>query len=107
MLLPGVFKSRGGGISVDWDKYSTPEETRQRATSKPTDNAVISLPVDGIRGINNLDIKHTPDHTQESPNRAHSDILGLPDIGEDLTEARVSLLDISTVLMELSPATQI
>jgi hypothetical protein len=98
-LLPGVFKSRDGGMSVDWEKYSTPEETRQRSTSNPLDNAIISLPVVGVRGIRNLDVKHTPDH--ESANRAHSDVLGIPDGGEDLTEIRVSLLDISRVVISL------
>jgi hypothetical protein len=29
-LHPGVFREHGNAISVDWEKYSTPEETRQR-----------------------------------------------------------------------------
>lgn len=48
VLQPGVFWPHGGSMSVDWDKYSSPDDTRQRA-QKPQDNAVISLPVGGIR----------------------------------------------------------
>src|SRR5579863_8173816 len=73
-LQPGVFRVRDGGMSVDWDKYSTPEETRQRSNSNPRDNAVIRLPVVGIRDIGNLDVKHSPDQTIGFENRAHSDI---------------------------------
>jgi hypothetical protein len=84
-------------MSVDWDKYSTPEETRQRASRNPADNAIIRLPVVGVRDIGGLDVKHTPDHTTGSENRAHSDVIGIPGGGEDLTEVRASLLDISRI----------
>jgi hypothetical protein len=30
-LLPGIFRPHDGGMSVDWEKYSSPEECRQRA----------------------------------------------------------------------------
>lgn len=97
-LQPGVFRPHDGGMSVDWEKYSTPEETRQRA-AKPEDNAVICLPVEGVRAIDRLDVKHTPDHTLGSENRAHSDVLGIPDGGEDQTEIRALLLEISKVVI--------
>lgn len=104
-LLPGVFQEHDGGMSVDWEKYSTPEETRQRAR-KPMDNAVVSLPVGGIRDIKIrdtqiLEVTHEPD--TESPNQAHSEVFGLPE-GEDLTEVRMLLLDISTVVLHLTDA---
>jgi hypothetical protein len=95
VLQPGVFKPHDGGMSVDWEKYSSPEDTRQRGKI-PQDNAVICLPVAGIRDIRNLDVKHTP----EPLNRAHSDVVGLPE-GEDLTEARALLLDASSVVIGL------
>jgi len=81
---------------VDWEKYSTAEQTRQRAIN-PTDNAVIRMAAVGIRDIGNLDVKHRP----QPPNRAHSDVLGIPDGGEDLTEIRAALLDISRVVISL------
>jgi hypothetical protein len=98
MLLPGVFCPHGGGMSTDWDKYATPAETQSRAR-KPEDNAVLKLPVSGIRAIKNLEIKHTPDSQSQPPNRAHSDVLGIPDSGEGQTEARASLLDIASVVI--------
>ena len=101
ILLPGVFNKRGGGMSVDWEKYSTPEETRQRANGDPLANAVIRLPAVGIRDINDLDVTHTPDHTPGSPNRAHSDVVGIPEGGVELTEIRASLLDIAKIVIGL------
>ena len=94
-LQPGVFRSQDGGMSVDWEKYSSPVDTRLRG-KKPYDNAVISLPALGIRDINNLALEHTP----EQENRAHSDVFGLVN-SEDLTEARILLLNLSRVVLDL------
>lgn len=94
-LQPGVFTPHGGGMSVDWEKYSSPEDTRQRAKN-PDHNAVIRLPALGIRDINNLALEHTP----EPENRAHSDVFGLVN-SEDLTEARILLLNLSRVVLDL------
>jgi hypothetical protein len=96
VLLPGVFIVRGDGMSTEWDKYSTPEETQARAKN-PIDNAVLRLPVAGIRAIKNLEIKHTPQ--SEPPNRAHCDVLGIPNSGEEQTEIRVSLLEIASIII--------
>lgn len=95
VLQPCVFRPHGGGMSVDWEKYSSAEDARQRATV-PLDNAVICLPVGGIRDISSLDVKHAP----VPENRAHSDVVGLPE-GEDLTEVRVLLLAASCVVVRL------
>ena len=38
------------GMSTDWEKYSTPQQTRQRAR-KPEDNIVISLVAGDVRAI--------------------------------------------------------
>jgi hypothetical protein len=99
VLQPGVFRPHYGSMSVDWDKYSSPEDTRQRAAN-PQKNAVIALPVDGIRHIGNLEVEHTPDLSPESMNRAHSDVVGLPE-GEDLTEVRTLLLAASNIVIGL------
>jgi len=100
-LLPGVFRVRDDGMSVDWSKYSTPEETRQRCR-EPLENAVVSLPVLKVRGIKGLDVKHAPVTPPEPPNRAHSNVLGIPASGVQLTKTRLLLLDISSVLIGLS-----
>jgi hypothetical protein len=79
-LQPGVFQDKKGdppqhsegGMSTDWEKYSTPQQTRERAKN-PADNAVIGLPVGPVTKIP-LEVKHTPDI--ERMNRAHTDIIG-------------------------------
>ena len=51
-------------MSADWNKYSTPEETRQRA-KKPSENGVIVLLVGGIQGIPDLKVRHVPEPTNK------------------------------------------
>jgi hypothetical protein len=99
-LLPGVFKVRDDGMSVDWAKYSTPEETRKRGR-EPLENAVVSLPVLKVRAISGLDVKHAPENPPKPPNRAHSNVVGIPASGVELTKTRLLLLDASSILIAL------
>ena len=100
-LQPGVFRQQGNGMSVDWEKYSKPLETRDRA-SNPAQNAVVALNVGHVREISGLDVQHTPDH--QRANRAHSDVNGLPAPNTaELVEVRIKLLRISTVVLRLGP----
>jgi hypothetical protein len=92
-LRHSVFRAQDGGMSVNWDKYCSKEETKQQAKI-PAVNAVISLPVGGIRKIRDLNVKHTP----EPRNRAHSEV-NLPDNREDLTEVRVLLLRLADIVL--------
>jgi hypothetical protein len=93
LVVPGAFQDRGAGMSVDWDKYSTPDETRQRAR-RPSENAVISMEVISIRAIQGLVVVHEPiqENTFDSQgnplasNRSHSNV-----IGEKDTERRLKL----------------
>ena len=94
-IMTGVFKEQDGGMSVDWDKYASPKDTKARAKT-PADNAVLSLPVAGIRAIGDLDVKHTPEPT----NRAHSEV-DLPDDREELAEVRVLLRRLAAVVVPL------
>jgi hypothetical protein len=96
VLQPGVFREHNSGMSVDWDKYSTPQETRNRAKN-PLVNAVIEMDVGKVRRIQELDVIHQP--TPE--NRAHSEVIGLPTESETFTETRARLLDISTIVLSL------
>jgi hypothetical protein len=98
-LAPGVFRSHDGGMSVNWDKYSSPELTKSQATRNPDDNAVIRIQVVGIRRISDLRVEHSP----EPANRAHSDVCGLPANKEQLTEVRVLLLRITVIAIPLAP----
>lgn len=96
-LQPGVFKTREGGMSVDWCKYATPEQTLMRAP-KPWENAVIEMNVGRVRSIPTLDVRHTP----ELGNQAHCDI-PLPEPREELTEVRFHLKRIAMIVIPLNP----
>lgn len=99
-LAPGVFKAQGDGMSVDWDKYSTAEQTRLRA-KKPDENAILSLPVISIRNIKPLRVEHEPD--PQADNRAHAEVFDMPK-AEQLTETRIKLLRIAVVAIPIPPA---
>lgn len=92
-LKPGVFRAQEGGMSVNWDKYASAEETKRQARINPDNNAVLAMSVAGIRGIGTLLVEHTP----EPENRAHSDVNGLPEDAERLTQIRVFLLRIAVI----------
>ena len=94
-LSPGVFTAKDGGMSVDWEKYSSQEQTRQRAKN-PAKNSVIALSVGGVRGIKTLDVQHRP----EPDNRAHSEI-DLPANHEELVEVRLLLRRLAQTVISI------
>jgi hypothetical protein len=80
-----------GAVSVDWDKYSSPEETRQRAIGNPLERyGVVEFQAGQVRSIEGLSVEHSPDH--EFNNRAHSSILGLNVAGAKKTKLRNRLI---------------
>jgi len=92
-VTPNAFRDQGPGMSVDWNKYSTPLETRNRARN-PSANAVISMIAGEIRKIEALVVDHDPIQENSfdekgnrlNPNRAHSEV-----IGEKTPEVRMKL----------------
>jgi len=70
----GAFVNRSTGMSTDWAKYSTPQETRDRAKKNLERNAVVSFVVAEVRGIPEQQVEHTPD--PDDDNRAHTEVLG-------------------------------
>ncbi len=78
--LPGAFKNQGEGMSTDWEKYSTPEETRRRARKAAEEYAVIALVVGEVRQLPGQIVEHTPVQPDpaagEPGNRAHTDVYG-------------------------------
>ena len=86
-----VFRRRPDGLSVDWSQYSSPQDTRGRATSNPQHNAVLLLVVGSVRSISPLIVEHAPVNDTDEPNRAHSLIKNLPSSDPDLTEVRFKL----------------
>lgn len=89
-LAPGVFRDQGDGISVDWERYSSPDETQRRAR-KPEDNAVVEMKAGDIRPIP-LTVEHHP----VEDNRAHSEVLGRKD-----PQARIMLRRASRIVIPL------
>jgi len=77
---PGVFRENKGSMSVDWEKYSTAAECRERP-GKPERFAVLKLPAQGIRAISNLRLDHDPAYFPNAKppliNRAHAGVIGV------------------------------
>lgn len=90
-LALSAFKDHGGGMSTDWQKYATPQETRRRA-KQPADNAVVTLHVGSVRQLPEQQVEHTPDI--ERNNRAHTDVFGKKD-----EEVRMKLRRIAEVVI--------
>ena len=96
-LHTGIFREHGGGMSTDWEKYSTAEECRAR-TGHPSENGVIELVAGEVRdvevkGAKPLTVQHTPVENPTPPllpNRAHTDVVGIG-TGEQKTEVRAKL----------------
>lgn len=82
---PGAFNNFQGGMSSDWDKYSTPQETRQR-DSNPRETGVVKLSVRQVREIPAQTVEHTP----KQNNRAHTDVFGPKDEEERTRLRRIS-----------------
>jgi hypothetical protein len=90
---PNGFRNHGGGMSTDWDKYSTPEQTRARTDKDPRTYAVIAMVVGEVRKIEGQEVKHTP----LPDNRAHADVTGEKRGGDP--ETRMLFRRIATVVI--------
>jgi hypothetical protein len=88
-LKPGVFRDHGKSMSVNWDSYSTPEETQQQARI-PEHNGVVGLITGEVRKVP-LEVEHSP----ELENRAHSEIIGNKD-----PEVRIKLKRICQLIFK-------
>ena len=81
-LDPGCFQNHPkttGGMSTDWSRYATPEQTRARALrSTPADNAVLALDVGKVRAIPSQVVQPAPifGDPQLPDNRAHTEVFG-------------------------------
>ncbi len=81
---PIAFDNHGSGMSTDWDKYSTPLDTKQRAKI-PKNYGVISLNAGEVRQIEDQSVEHSP----SIENRAHTDVKG-----QKIVKERAKLLQI-------------
>jgi len=76
-ILPRAFRNRPpktGGMSTDWAKYRTAQDTRNDGRAGPENYAVIRLNVGEVRVIPDQKVEHTPDVAKN--NRAHTDVFG-------------------------------
>lgn len=87
---PAAFKEHGTGMSTDWNKYSTAEESRRRSP-RPSDFGIARFCVANIRALT-LTVAHSP----RDWDQAHSDVTGIGD-----EEIRMKLRDLA--IMELLP----
>jgi hypothetical protein len=114
-----VFVNRGStdlpdvrpGLSTDWSKYSTPEQTRARSRrAAPEEYGVIFFIVGDVRELPFQEVEHTPvcrdpELADDPNNRAHTDIFGPKTraelaaiISDDEAEARGQSLEIRAEL---------
>jgi hypothetical protein len=97
-IIPGAFQSKIDGMSTDWDKYSTPQQSL--ALSKnPADNGIVKFSVGLIRQQPSMDVEHDP----QLYNRAHSLIHGVPEKGELKTKVRLLLKRICVWEIKYNP----
>lgn len=101
-VRPTCFKNRPddrGGMSTDWERYSSPDETRQRAR-RPDDNAIIMLNTGQVRLIPGQRVSHSPiqDDPNVPDNRAHTDVNGSK---ESDPETQLRFLAIATLVLPL------
>ena len=69
-LPPNLFKFIKGDLSVDWSKYATPQESKDRARV-PADNGIVEFEAGAVRAQ-----AHKVVHTPEQNHRAHSSVRG-------------------------------
>jgi hypothetical protein len=92
-IMPGFFKNTpaDSGMSCDWEKYSTPEESRSRAKD-PSVNGVLAMIAGEIRLVPDQRLAHDPLPT----NRAHSQVFGDKD-----PEVRLKLKRIASWVLRI------
>jgi len=81
------------GMSTNWSKYASAEETRDQATSRPEENYVVAMRVSDVRAVAGLTVKHAP----LPDDRAHADV-----IGEKTLEVKEALRQICKIVVEPS-----
>ena len=80
--MPRAYDEHGGGMSTNWNKYATAEQTRQQVANvlhpktgqpkNPADFAVLGFNAGRVREIPDVGVQHTP----LPDNRAHTDVTG-------------------------------
>jgi hypothetical protein len=86
--IPGVFRNLGEGdqegMSTDWSQFSTPEQTKNRATNPAWRGGVIQMLVGDVRRVPQQTVVHAP----LPDNRAHTNVKGPKSGGIEGTQIR-------------------
>lgn len=72
VLSPAFRNHPPGGLSTNWSRYSSPEETRAQARQPPENYGVLGMKVGSVRAIPQQEVVHSP----LPDNRAHADVVG-------------------------------
>jgi hypothetical protein len=68
-----VSEGRRPGMSVNWNRYATAEETRSQGSQGPEKYGVVKMLAGEVRRIQGLSVEHDPEWPN---NRAHSEVYG-------------------------------
>ncbi len=102
-LVPGVFckcklnQDKTRNMSTDWGKYSTPQESRNRAKN-PSLNGIVGLIVGKVRDIP-LEVIHNPDLRLN--NQAHTDVKMNEEDCKNKERIRLELMSIYFWLIDI------
>lgn len=69
-VYPNAFRIDDGDMSVDWSKYATPQEAKNRA-KVPAQNGIVEFTAGDVR-----DDGHRVVHSPSRHNQAHSSVRG-------------------------------
>ena len=105
-LGPNCFRDPTGyGMSTDWSKYKTPQQTRlANGAEKAINYGVTGLQIGRVRQVERLTVVHAP----TDDNDAHTHVLGLATDDELRTIQRVELYeacDRKWLIAPMSPVT--
>ena len=94
---PGAFTDHNGGMSTDWNRYSTPHDTRSSGRSRPDIYGVVGMIAGEVRALPQ-DVEHSP----LPANRAHTDVIGQKTARIRMLLARMARWEISLPPSEVS-----
>lgn len=86
--VPNAFYDKQGGMSCNWSKYSTPNDTIN--SYDPHKFGVVKMLVENVRQIPLQEVMHKP-----TQNRAHSEVIG----PKESTEIRLKFYDCASLVI--------
>lgn len=81
-----IFTEHKGGMSTNWNKYSSADRTRAQATN-PGAVGVVAVVAENVTAVDGLEIHHRP----LMFNRSHTDVVGIGEKGPQHTARRAAL----------------